>query len=440
MKRLLLTRSLRVWLAIGMLVAMAPLGVSLVAGYLLLSHGVIAPFHDVASRHGSQMAPLQQQRLTIWETLAPVDEYVEDGDPLHIPAYRHLRQAIETGFASLHEALRDEPEKQAVLVRAREDWADADRFATDLVSVTGAAAMGERTETLQRFHGSVAAANDKLAAIHDRIAQIIADDHGMAVRSYERSIWIAGLATSLSLLMLVCGVLVIGRILAASVDRLVDGAARFAAGERGHRIEVQVPPELRRVADEFNHMIRQIHASEKILADMAHLDTLTAIGNRRAFDQAFNEQRIEVLRHGQALSMLAVDIDHFKRINDSWGHAVGDDVLRAVARAIRESLRPTDMAFRMGGEEFAILLPRTDSSKAVEVAERLRRAIEATRVETPQGAISATASIGVAQASERPDQDWLLKAADKALYRAKGAGRNRVVQAEEAEPGARTAA
>ncbi len=425
---LLRGRSLRFWVALGMGVALAPLALSAGAGYMLLDRGVVAPFNDVAARQRQQVIPAQHLRLLIWETLTPVDEYVEEGNALHVRDYRSLRAGIETGFANLDRALGDETAARAVLRRARDDWATADGYATELVSVPGPAGDPARIRMLERYHGEIASANDRLEAVYGQLADDIRADHDEAILFYERSLWLAGIAGAASLLAMALGVTIVGRILSASVDRLVKGAVRFAEGDRSHRIEVQVPPELHRVAEEFNHMIGRIHESEAVLAELAHRDSLTGPRQpprlRRGIRRGPRRHRP---RHGDQAALLALDIDHFKRTNDTHGHAAGDEVLRTVARVMTQTLRPCDKAFRTGGEEFVVLLPRTGAAEAAGAGDRLRRAVAATPVPFGGAEIGATVSIGVAEAAERAEQAMAMKAADAALYQAKQAGRNRVV-------------
>lgn len=424
---ILRSRSLRFWVAMGMVIAIVPLFISAVGGFLLLNRGVIAPFDDVALRQREQSAPIQHLRLLVWETLPPVDEFAEKQNHVAPPTYRAVREEIEAEFARLAEALQGEPATLALLERARENWTLADRHATDIISVVTPASQDETAATLQRFHGQVEATNDKLTGVYDRIGKKISDDHDAALRSYDRSIWVAGIAGVFSLLAMAVGVLIVGRILSASVDRLVKGAVRFAEGDRQHRIEIALPPELHRVAEEFNDMIGRIHESEEALSRLAHHDTLTGLGNRRSFDEAFREAQDREKRHGEQAALLAIDIDHFKRINDQFGHGVGDDVLRAIAGIMLRNVRPADKVFRIGGEEFVALLPAAGASQAREVANRIREAISSTPVPVDDGTIDVSVSIGVATTAQAREQDEVMKLADMALYEAKKAGRNRVV-------------
>ena len=170
---------------------------------------------------------------------------------------------------------------------------------------------------------------------------------------------------------------------------------------------------------------------ERRLRELATIDDLTGALNRRAFFDAATQEIERAGRYAIPVSVVMIDLDHFKQINDRHGHAVGDAVLREAAAAIAASLREVDRLGRLGGEEFAVLLPQTPLAGAVEVAERLRRAIAAVAVPLGPGAatVGLTASLGVAEhrlGTLGPDA--VLNRADAALYRAKRDGRDRVTQ------------
>jgi len=164
------------------------------------------------------------------------------------------------------------------------------------------------------------------------------------------------------------------------------------------------------------------------LERMAHTDALTHMYNRRYFMARLKEEFERVRRHGSTLSVLVFDLDHFKRINDTYGHDSGDTVLIAVADVVNQIKRMTDIACRLGGEEFALLLPETSKPGAINLAQRLRRGIEDYPYRSSANkSIRLTASIGVATITARTrEPESILKVADRALYRAKGSGRNMV--------------
>lgn len=167
---------------------------------------------------------------------------------------------------------------------------------------------------------------------------------------------------------------------------------------------------------------------QKELLQMATMDALTCIANRRFFMQLGEEEVNRSVRYGHTFSVLILDIDYFKRINDNYGHPVGDEVLRNLAAIGSRTLRSADTMGRLGGEEFGVILTETGIKSAVLVAERLRRAFEAAVLTLEDGrTVTFTVSIGVANKQDLNESfDHLLKKADHALYDAKNSGRNRV--------------
>ncbi|HEU4714249.1 MAG TPA: diguanylate cyclase [Pyrinomonadaceae bacterium] len=165
-----------------------------------------------------------------------------------------------------------------------------------------------------------------------------------------------------------------------------------------------------------------------VCEEAAFTDHLTGLANRRRFERQLEREVGRVLRFERPFTLLMIDIDNFKNLNDSFGHDAGDDAIRRISRVLREGTRGIDLAARIGGEEFAVLLVETALSAGVEVAERLRIAIKA--LETPSGG-RITASFGVAECpSDAQTASEILKAADVALYEAKRSGRDRVVSME----------
>jgi len=203
----------------------------------------------------------------------------------------------------------------------------------------------------------------------------------------------------------------------------------------GHIIHVLLSVSLVRDQEEnplfFISQIQDITQRKRLeseLSRMAREDELTKVYNRRHFLELSNREVLRGNRFKESQAVLMIDIDHFKRINDTYGHETGDIVLRAMAEECSHSLRSVDVFGRLGGEEFAALLLNTDSQIARMLAERIRQRIEDFAVETPQGPVKFTISIGLATFTEANlPLEVLLKKADEALYEAKKTGRNKVV-------------
>jgi diguanylate cyclase (GGDEF)-like protein len=176
-----------------------------------------------------------------------------------------------------------------------------------------------------------------------------------------------------------------------------------------------------------------LRESEEVLRLLAITDSLTGLYNRRHFNELAEAEIRRALRYTQPLTAMMFDIDFFKRVNDTYGHASGDMVLKLVAKTTKEMLRATDIPARYGGEEFIVLLPETPMEGATAIAERLRRRIEDTTTQTEKGPITITISFGISEylgeTNSKPTERILsefISNADQALYASKNAGRNRV--------------
>jgi diguanylate cyclase (GGDEF)-like protein len=190
------------------------------------------------------------------------------------------------------------------------------------------------------------------------------------------------------------------------------------------RLGLRRRDEIGTLAEDFDSMLDQLSEKSALLQQLATTDSLTGILNRRAIMDALTRESSRAGRYGLPLSVLMTDIDHFKDVNDTYGHAAGDDVLMGVARKLAATVRDSDFAGRFGGEEFLIVLPHQDAHGAVLAAERIRTGIE----KTVMGAetLKVTVSIGVGTLAEGKTEEMLARA-DKALYEAKRSGRNRTM-------------
>jgi len=172
----------------------------------------------------------------------------------------------------------------------------------------------------------------------------------------------------------------------------------------------------------------ELRAANERLQLLTVTDSLTGLLNRRALFESIRQEMARALRHRHELSVIILDVDHFKNVNDRYGHAVGDIVLRHVASVTARAVRGTDVLARYGGEEFVIVAPESDRTQALQLAERIRSTLEASEVSVPHHRLRVTASLGVStlRADDR-EPEQILERADMALYAAKESGRNRVV-------------
>jgi len=181
---------------------------------------------------------------------------------------------------------------------------------------------------------------------------------------------------------------------------------------------------------ETSEELDKIRDSLKLAEQHSNTDALTGLANRRALEEFVRSAQITSMETGEPLSILMIDIDHFKKFNDSFGHQVGDQVLRLVAKVLQENVRGDDLAARYGGEELMAVLPGAAVDICTEIAERIRRRISEarlTRRATGEEISSVTVSIGVAQFRLAESAEMMIERCDRALYQAKRSGRNRTI-------------
>lgn len=210
------------------------------------------------------------------------------------------------------------------------------------------------------------------------------------------------------------------------LNHLAIALKRYPADKSVLKLRTHRADEIGIVTEAVKSMLFQVEELTRQLKRQATTDFLTGLGNRRSLSEHLAALQSQIRRTNEPLSLILFDLDNFKTINDEYGHDVGDNVLMVVGEVVKDLIRPYDLATRIGGEEFCIVLPRTHGAAAVTIAERLRLAFESSYVEPlPHGRITCSFGVVEAQPSERLQQ--LLSRADRALYQAKSAGRNIVI-------------
>jgi len=212
---------------------------------------------------------------------------------------------------------------------------------------------------------------------------------------------------------------------------LSEGARRLAEGNLDHHIEISTGDELEELALEFNQMATALRGSHAELQHLAIHDGLTGLVNHREFYLRLNEEFSRSKRHKRPITLLMMDVDHFKKFNDLHGHPQGDLALKLIAAAIKECARKSDLVARYGGEEFAVLLPETSLEEGLELGLRVQKKVSESMPEigrlTRKEKIEVTLSIGMAAfPNEASTPEELVRVADERLFTAKNRGRNQI--------------
>lgn len=332
---------------------------------------------------------------------------------------RIYQDAIDIDF--LH------PSQRQAISDSRVEWFRALDIARDIL---GNEAKGQtwRDSKMARFSTHTANAVTLLdQAYQSATSEVreVLDSAQTARRSFVATVVILIFA---SLTIAVVGGVMLARSILFPLKTLEEGASRLGSGDLGHRIALEGTDEFASLTQTFNAMASRIQTAHQTLSDLSIRDSLTGLHNNGEFHRLLKAEIARSLRYQHSFAVLMLDIDHFKRINDNFGHPAGDAALRQLAAVLTSGLRPVDCVARYGGEEFAIILPETALPGAVHVAERLCRTVFEAHVEVGvQKTINISVSIGLAIFPEHaPSGPELIALADRALYEAKNAGRNRV--------------
>lgn len=209
------------------------------------------------------------------------------------------------------------------------------------------------------------------------------------------------------------------------IAHFISGMKKVKEGNLDARIEIRSSDEFGFMAQIFNQMTAELERSHRALESFATTDSLTNLLNQRSFRDRLNDEFKRIARHPEPLSLIMIDVDYFKKINDTYGHLVGDMVLKKIAIALTKITREIDIVSRYGGDEFLVLLINTEEKQAKKMAERIRSAVETMEFEFDGKGIPVTLSLGIATTTmDGWMKDDLIELSDKALYYAKRSGRN----------------
>jgi len=353
-----------------------------------------------------------------------------------------VRQDTVVVFSYLvnHPALQSDPETAVLAHHAAEVVANLAkaRDEGDALRAAGQRAAADEAERRARLEW-----RDTFTALDARSESLFVSAGDMGTRRAQdfdgaanHVEMMAGVSYVILALALVCGGVLVHQLLLKPI------LLTTAALDREETSPVKLPPSMIGEIDLFYRSVeriatalseiedahRQARAAQAELRRLASIDELTGVANRRWFTAMASRELERCRRFNHQLALLMIDVDHFKRVNDTHGHAVGDEVLKAFTRVLEGNLRSVDLLGRLGGEEFAVVLPESDETAAAHTAERLRAAVEALEFPLEDGSLlRITTSVGIAiLAGANETLDNLLARSDSALYTAKRDGRNRV--------------
>jgi diguanylate cyclase (GGDEF)-like protein len=408
------------------------MGAMLLALVLVTVGGLVSFLRVTEAMNAIIGDPLEELRLTnelerrLYQAMMPPNDYLIHGTDAEREGFVRLASAVEHTFDELLSRSSLQAEQRTTLDEAQHHWHRAQGQALRILAIAepvgdanGAALMENMDEDFER-------AVLLLDQLNAHIDAEIREQQAVIGSEKRRVAWLIAAVLVGGIGIAIGSGVALARAIFTPLGALEAGAREIGAGNLEYRLTSPMPSELRPLSESFNRMAEHLQTSQLALRELSVRDALTGLYNRREYTRRLGQEIERCRRHQYPFSVLLLDLDHFKSVNDRYGHDVGDEVLRAAAQLVRLQLRPADFVARYGGEEFIAILPDTAVAPALAAAERVRAAMEDLVVDS-QRDLHLTVSIGVAgmpdDASEAPE---LLKAVDIALYQAKSAGRNRV--------------
>jgi diguanylate cyclase (GGDEF)-like protein len=423
--------SLKIRLIVGIAVSMLPLLIVILVSYAAFND-LLTTMEEITEESIEEVTPI----IDLEDLLEQAERLIQAGiwhpDTYDDRAYLDLVPLIDQAFATAGELPFGKTDEIDGIMRSHELWVDVrERWREIQASGLG------RAEVVAATQG-VASGMREACFVLERIKSIALGEVKDG-REEERR-WRKSLNLFLPL-VLVVGIGIAAAIANSLIKAIIEplraleqGAQHLARGELSYRVGELSRDELGDLARSFNLMAQKLQQSHQTLEGLSNLDFLTGLANVREFYRLFHDEIRRAERYQHHFSLIILDVDEFKQVNDNFGHQAGDLVLQEVGRKLRDLVRNIDHVARIGGDEFAILFPETNRGQARELAERIRGHFDSHLVESVQSPVTPlriTISLGLGTyPTDARQANDLFAMTDQALYRAKREGRNRLCLAE----------
>ena len=381
---------------------------------------IMTSFDEVLTDSLNELKPITELEYVILSSTTPLHGYLIHGSRSELQQFESIANEVEQLFTSVRQ-LKSLKEQQKVILRGVEkEWRDNRKLAEKIMSYRPPF-KPESAVMMELFDLRLKKLNEKLRVVRDFVDREIVALNKSAKKRHRRNSGLNMIIFIISTLVAVSIGILMGRSIILPLKKLENAAQEFTGGNMSFRIDSPSDDEIGRLSRTFDAMAQEIESL------IIH-DPLTDLLNKREFEKRLDHEVARAKRYDNPLSLLMIDIDHFKKVNDIYGHQVGDIVLRLVSSVVNNQTRNVDHVARYGGEELVVVLPEVNKKDAVQKAEKVRESIESEKYfYTENDHLRITISIGVATFSEDASNDTeLIAAADKALYAAKRNGRNRV--------------
>lgn len=417
-------KSLKFRFYFGIAAMLLPLLVFAVGAFYALMDSTDS-FQEITEEFTAELPGVSQLKSILLIAQMPPNDYLVSGNAAEQNSFNNIVGQIDDQLFQLNTAPFGSREERLRMDQIRQHWAEAKALAQRIFAIAEAKYDPRAEALMKEFDAHINKCVSATNQIEHFAYQEIKEEQQRIANNLRY--FLATLAGTLlvGLVLAILGGMVMLRSVIPPLKKLNQGAKQIS---RGNFKPLEFPHrnEFTQVFDTFNAMAANLAQNQAELKDLAMRDGLTGLLNRREFQRLLEQEIDRARRANSQVSVILLDIDHFKKINDSFGHQVGDQVLRQISTLLTEQIRTMDHLARYGGEEFVIITPEATRT-AERIAERIRTAVAAsTHLDHHQGPFQITISLGIATCpNHAADHDALIRKADEALYRAKQSGRNR---------------
>jgi len=417
---------LRTRLVLGTVITLLPL-MAVSIGVFVYANFFTRHFDEAVSEVTTELAPVHKIQKSLAGVVMGVHDFLIAPGPGETENYdKHIMDIDGFFLDGRNRNAFKSPEEIRLFLESEAEWRRTKEIAEAIFRGSQDQTQALKYRKMKQFDEQTKEFSRQLDQIQIIASKELQEARREAFDFRNKLFYNMGALLILGILIGALSAIHLSRSILQPVRELIQGTRRLASKELDYRIPVGTSDEFGELSTAFNAMAERLDRTYKVLHEMATRDDLTLLLNAREFHRRLEIEMSRADRYRHPLSLIFLDVDHFKSVNDTFGHQVGDEVLRAVARILGHRVRPTDHVARYGGEEFAVICPETGLQDANIVAERIRVAFHDSVVyHAPTGPLSISVSLGVSCFPESSENEHnLLKDADQALYQAKNDGRN----------------
>jgi len=410
---------------ISILLMFIPLTIFTISG-IIAFNAVVKALDEVVVKATEEMHPVMNIQTKIHKSSIVLHDYIINGNLQEREKFYTQVLAVEAAFEKIPIAPFELNNEHSLLRSAYKEWHVSQKIASDILLISNPQENPIANQLMENFDSHLKRTNNILNQMHEITMNEMNEQKVYAANLRHKLFIVFGIFFIMGLGTAAVVSIKLTRSILLPVRALERTTERLAKGDFTCRVPFERDDELGKLGKAFNIMATRLENSQAVLEKLATMDPLTDVYNHREFYHRLNIEINRALRYSRVFSVLILDVDNFKAINDTYGHPAGDKALLHIATAIVKEIRPGDVCARYGGDEFAIILPETPISRALNLAERIRCVIAEHKIAvTPSHAIKLTVSIGLAEfPKDGKSGEELIYIADKSLYTSKRSGRN----------------